>query len=364
MRVADGSSLVRPMSRARRWALALGCALVAAGGCTETVGPRERTGRILFVRSADAAGATISSADIWRMKADGTELENLTRYPTGYGDLQSTPDGVVVFAAARDHPGASSADCGRRIWRMATDGSQLRPITSGPECSAHPRLSPDGTRIAYVRGSHVFVAGLDGSGEVRLTGSLPPVPAGPCGATPKVTVMVTGWYAPDRVSFWRHVCLVGQTDYTVGADGTDLREVPLSEPAVVQVSPDLSRVSFTRDGQLWVRNLDGTGLRALAAVGTGMSEASPWSPDGTRLVFTDAAGRFASIGIDGSGLRTMVTPPRTAFGGWSRDGAQLAWSVYGATRIDIHVSGADGAGLVPLATGETSNRYATWVETR
>lgn len=184
-----------------------------------------------------------------------------------------------------------------------------------------------------------------------------------------MTVVLTGWYAPDRVSFWRHICRVGNSYYTASVGGTDLREVPSSDPNVVHVSPDLTRVAFARDGRLWMWNVDGAGLLALADVEPSPSFgsdgiASPWSPDGTRLVVRDANGRLSVIRLDGRSPQPLVTPPNTMFAGSSAGGDQLALKVYGAGTITLHVSGADGGGLVALSTGGSYNRHSTWAQQR
>lgn len=351
----------------------LGVLLAAtAAACSENTGPAERTDRILFVSNRD--GGTVGS-DIFRMRPDGQGVENLTQEPTNYADLDATRDGgTVIFAATRPRNGTwtSTTDCPARIWRMAPDGSQLRPITSGPSCSYNPRLSPGNTRVAYERGTDVFVANLDGTGETLLTAALPAVDPTPCGATPKVTVHLTGWYAEDRVSFWRYICQVGRTYYTVAANGTDLRVVDASGPPTTWVSPDRTRVAYVLDGQLWVRNADGSAPRAVAPTTAVMDDGffarpSPWSPDGRSLVFVDASGKRAVVSVDGGTVKPLTMQTTAVeFSGWAPDAGQLAWTVYtaGSPVTDIHVVGTDGSEMVNLTRSSATNRYAIWVGAR
>lgn len=360
----EGQAVALAATTARRALVALAC-LVSA--CTEPAGPGERPDRIVVASSPNHLIGT--RTEIWRMRPDGTEPENVTREPSDYSVLHATPDGIVVFAGQRNWPAGPSTDCSWRIWRMESDGSELRPITTGPVCSYNPRLAPGGTRVAYQRESEIFVANLDGSGEVHLTASLPPVPPSSCGAIPKVTIRLIGWERPDRVSFSRHVCMVGMTYFTVHVSGSDLREVPAGDPFDVRVSPDLSRVAFVQGGQVWVRNLDGTGLRTLGT-GTFIGEygldraPSPWSPDGARLLVTSGVQQHTSIRADGGDARIFATPERTLFAGWSPDGTLLAWQVYGTGTIAVQVSAADGSGFAPVPTPGTYNRYLTWARAR
>ncbi|HET9010547.1 MAG TPA: hypothetical protein VFN38_01970, partial [Gemmatimonadaceae bacterium] len=302
-----------------------GVLALLATACTESTGPRERTDRILFVSDRDDA---TGKQDIFRMRPDGSDLENLTRLPADYSDLDATRDGSIVIFAAYRAPDAGSPvvspDCPARIWRMAPDGSQLRALTSGYRCSFNPRLSPGNTRIAYQRDADIYVANLDGTGETLVTAGLPAVQPSPCGAIPNVTVRLTGWSGEDRVSFWRGICQAGTTYYTVDASGQDLRVVDVSSPQVVWLSPDRVRIVFTLGGQLWVRNVDGSGQRALAATGgfpdDGFSaRPNPWSPDGKWVVFTDANGRPAAAGVDDGTIKPLVARTNVEFGGWSPD---------------------------------------------
>jgi WD40 repeat protein len=88
--------------------------------------------------------------------------------------------------------------------------------------------SPDGTRIAFVRGGHIFVMDSDGRGETQLT-------------------FDTG----DRDPYW---------------------------------SPDGTRIAFTRGQYVFVMNADGSLPHRISNI---MRAAGPWSPDGRHLAITE-----------------------------------------------------------------------------
>jgi Tol biopolymer transport system component len=94
------------------------------------------------------------------------------RFPTGgwwfprdAGPVFS-PDGEsIVFVRPR---GAFESD----LWIMDADGSDRRPLITGPGFDSSPDLSPDGTRILFTRENSsdagVYVANADGSEAVNL----------------------------------------------------------------------------------------------------------------------------------------------------------------------------------------------------
>lgn len=138
-------------------------------------------------------------------------------------------------------------------------------VDDGP---MHSEWSPDGSWIAYANHGEIWVIRPDGTGKRVLTAGTNPV-----------------WSADGRIVYtW-----TGEGFYV---DGTP---APPATPSPVQpnerdtmVSPDGRRVAFaadTGDGRLrtYVRNADGSGLRAITT--GGMDELpADWSPDGRSLL--------------------------------------------------------------------------------
>jgi Tol biopolymer transport system component len=87
---------------------------------------------------------------IWTMKPDGTGLKQVT---TGHGDDREprlSPDGTTI-AFASDRAFKGSYD----IWTVKIDGSGLKQITSAPADEYEPNWSPDGKRLAFVSGTGI-----------------------------------------------------------------------------------------------------------------------------------------------------------------------------------------------------------------
>jgi len=87
---------------------------------------------------------------IWTMKPDGTGLKQIT---DGHGDDREpriSPDGTTI-AFASDRAFKGSYD----IWTVKTDGSGLKQITSAPADEYEPNWSPDAKRLAFVSGTGI-----------------------------------------------------------------------------------------------------------------------------------------------------------------------------------------------------------------
>ena len=86
------------------------------------------------------------SADLYRMRPDGSGLERLADDPAYEDQAAFSPDGnQVAFAAYEGQPGAG-------IYLALVGGEKSLRLTSNPaDCC--PTWSPDGRQIAFVRRS-------------------------------------------------------------------------------------------------------------------------------------------------------------------------------------------------------------------
>lgn len=119
--------------------------------------------------------------------------------------------------------------------------------------------------------------------------------------------------------------------------GAERRIVEDVGPYGVEISPNWEWVAFVRnasDGQsLWISRLDGSAERLLATAGLGMEPV--WSPDSRGLLFRQADGALAVVGI-GGGMSTVVPAGghETAF---SPDGTRIAYASGAEDRTDLYV---------------------------
>ncbi len=219
--------------------------------------------------------------EVYVMYADGSALRNLTRDPRTEWRPEWSPDGRKI-AFGRLEPGERS-----EIVVMNADGSGKRTLADG----GGPVWSPDGRKIAFmkalpgapdervsrssVRFHEIYVMNADGSGQRRLTRN-------------EVSDDGPQW-SPDgrRIAFLRGVRRGGawKADlYVMNADGSEQRNLggrPVPWFAYAW-SPDGRLIAFTRGRgfEVAVMNADGSGLRDLTHSRTG-NFFGAWSPGRT-----------------------------------------------------------------------------------
>ena len=193
-------------------------------------------------------------------------------------DPQVSPDGsrVAYVRTSMD----IMTDRGRRtIWVVDTDGGNHRPLVSGQGNYSSPRWSPSGDRLAYLSDrdgkTQLFVQWLDGGETVKVT-TLP--------QSPRSIV-----WSPDgtQIAFTRFV----------PAKPPTLAEMPAkpkgaewAEPATV-----VDRMTFRRDGggylptgnnQVFVVPADGGTPRQMTFGEYPISGSVSWMPDSQSIIFS------------------------------------------------------------------------------
>jgi Tol biopolymer transport system component len=82
-------------------------------------------------------------ADVWKMRADGSALQNLTPNSPGFDGYPSfSGDGEIVFVSGRD----GSLD----LYLMNADGAKVRRLTNDHAIDLFPSFSPTSNQIAFV----------------------------------------------------------------------------------------------------------------------------------------------------------------------------------------------------------------------
>jgi TolB protein len=275
------------------------------------------------------ASGTGSATEIYAMRPDGSERLQLTHNAVLDGDPDWSPDGrQIVFVSGVDsEPGAPARR--RDVYLMNADGSGAHRLfqAAGGAGAAHPRWSPDGTRISFdsfdpASGFQPYVMNSDGS-NVKLVRAMPGENFG------------LEW-SPDGTRF---LFLSNRsprflwTLYIMPADGSS--DVKLSDDA---------------------------------ACNSNLGRAAQWSPDGSRIAFscaTDFGSWISTMGADGTDL-VVVTAPATANSGpvWSPSGAQIAFAsstAVGSNPVtQVYVINAAGGPASQITNGDTRNVVNAW----
>lgn len=243
---------------------------------------------------------------------------------------------------------------------------RLRQLSTGPGDS-RPKVSPDGTNVAYLRARgadkhDIVVVGIDGSAPRTIT------------PNPMVDIGFFEWASDGRSVVisshaWRFRYDVAKASdpVTISRDGSEDGGMDYSnQVATLSRPPDGAQIAYlgTSDGHdtLNVANADGSGAEAIFDDPCCYDLLFPaWSNDGTRIGFTaaphpDIDPYYAYvIDADGSDLHRLFddgNPAHTENGfAWSPDDTMVAMQ-----RWFGEFEGADSVRaitIVTVATGET-----------
>jgi Tol biopolymer transport system component len=156
--------------------------------------------------------------------------------------------------------------------------------------------------------------------------------------------------------------------YSIAADGTGAEKLtgqPAWMYAHMGLSPDGRKLVFSRDGNVWVMNVDGTGLMRLTNQDGGHGDGSNawprWSRDGSRIAFASNRGG-RSLGLhsglyevyvmnaNGSDPRDVSHAVRdelsfnVGVAGWTPDGRVVFQTHDGLVDRRLYTVNADGTG--------------------
>lgn len=261
-------------------------------------------------------------------------------------------------------------------------------LTSADEST--PALSPDGTRVAFVRGGAIVVLDIasrvqtevaprgespswspDGNAlyyQRRDTGPLihrlvrRALPSGPeIVLSPDTVDVYDPVVSPDgaRVAYraLSRITLL-QSLRVMDADGSS--EIVVSAPGewtdgAPAWSPDGSRLAFVRlakDGtsQIWRVDAEGAAVPALVPITTELAADPAWSPDGVRFAFSQQ-GALVTSPVGGGAASAFVTAPGFAMApDFARDGRSLVFVSNRFGNFDVFLLVANG----PLGAGPYS----------
>ena len=253
------------------------------------------------------------------------------------GTLSDTGNHHTLFARA--YPGGTA----RAQAHMLSD-DVVKAVTGQPGIAR--------TKIAFKidsgRSKEIYVADYDGGNPFRATEDNS-IAATPAWVPGKLRLFYTS-YRAGGPAVYSHDLQTGSRTRVFGFNGLNTSAA---------VSPDGTRVAviLSKSGSpdLWVANIDGTGLQQLTK--TREPESSPcWSPDGRTICFASTRdGRAALFTVPATGgeMRKLSTGgiiPATE-PDWSPDGKWIVFTRAGGS-FDLYVVPSGGGTAEVLTSGE------------
>jgi CubicO group peptidase (beta-lactamase class C family) len=250
------------------------------------------------------------------MRADGTGRAPVRDWPANGLPWSWSADGSRIAL------GLSEPDLNGEIYTAKSDGTGLVRLTRDLAFDNLPAWSPDGTRIAFVRGgpamSDLYLVRPDGSALTQLT-DFDGFESAPT-------------WSPDgrRIAFvWGHTEARGFGEsaplWVIAADGSDPTEL---------LDRDVGYPSWAPDGRSIALEIRGDPVRIgiLDAESGALAELRPgfaprWSPDGKRIAFVgESHGSTDIFVMDPDGRNIVQLTDDDAFDTfpiWSPDGQTI-----------------------------------------
>lgn len=279
-------------------------------------------------------------------------------------------NGRIVFTVL-------AAPGNRDIYSMNPDGTDRRPLTSGPADDWSPDVSPDGRKIAFTRREvpgtteQVYVMAADGGRIRKLTSFEPGTAREPAWSPDGKEIVFSGLPAgTDHADLF--VTSAAGKNIRRLTDFPDVPAVSVDQPAW---SPDGKRIAFSHRGicsNVMMMNADGTGMTNVTTCGSGGGQSPSWSPDGTRIAYESLTSLTSTLVVKAFGqpAQHIATNVAGGFGGpaWAPDGTRLTYAgIVTVNNAPLHALVAiapDGTGPQPLVPAGAGGADPDWAGSR
>jgi Tol biopolymer transport system component len=291
--------------------------------------------------------------DLTRMETGGTPVTVVPRLvttPRGSGDFVVAADGTLAYV---DAPGATAAAARTLVW-VDRQGRE-EALAALPRPYFHPRLSPDGTRVA--------VAIADQDNDIWVWDLARQTPS-------RLTFDPAADFAPVWTLDGRRLVFFSQRGREPGlfwqlADGTGTAERLSTGAPPTGLTPDGTHVLFASTGNqdLAMVALDGTRRVQSLLQNREVERNGVVSPDGRWLAYeSDSSGRFEIYVRPFPNVRAGQWLISTAGGTrplWAPNGQELFYVAPGGALMARRVESREGAWSAGSPTKVVDGPYAT-----
>lgn len=243
-------------------------------------------------------------------------------------EIVRSVDGVPGIASSLICFSARTGDDVKELFVSDYDGHNAKQVTEHNSISIKPKISPDGSKIAYLsyKDRYPFLYILDlktGKSSAFST---------------KVGLNSAPAWSPDGKQLALTLSKDGNTEiYIKNIDGSDARRLTNDRASDTSptFSPDGSQIAFVSDRagspQIYIMNADGSNVRRVSFQG-GRAYDPVWSPDGKTIAYAVQSGGMQIYLLDvASGKSTQITatPGSNESPSWSADSRHV---IYYSTR--------------------------------
>lgn len=277
------------------------------------------------------------------------------------GTLSWSPDGKrLIF------PDGKSSRSPSAIYSLTLATGEARPISAPPsfwDGDSSPVFSPDGSKIAFVRGIEgwvrdIYVMDAGGGSPTRLTSDNRFVSS--LAWTADSSTIVFSSNRAGEYSLWK-IPAKGGTPERLPFGGGDA-----FSPAIARTG---NHLAYTEVSSTWsTLRIDLKSPRATARrlwSSTRQDSAPQFSPDGTRIAFQSWRSGTQEIWVassDGANPVRVTSFERSLTGSpaWSPDGRQLAFDARPDQRSHIYSIHLDGGAPYALTSGDYNDIVPRW----
>jgi TolB protein len=250
------------------------------------------------------------------------------------------------------------------IFRMNPDGTDKTQITQNGAVNITPRVSPDGTQIAFhsnLDGNfEIYTIGIDGSGMQQITYS------------------DSTNFNPSWTSNGQRLVFASNRDgdfdiYSIGADGNNLQNITDNDILDFhpEMAPNESRVAFTtfRGGQYDIYTIGTDGNDLMQITDSEQTDTWPsWSPDGSQIAYSqiieDGNSEIFRKDSRGAGAATRITfdDGIDEVAEWSPDGNVIIFHSTRSGDLDIFKKELGDDQVIQLTDADLNQGDPHWTK--